>query len=185
MAELFGPYPLENFGYVTARVPGGSLETQSLVLLSDAMIGKRTAVHELAHMWFGDWVSLDSWGEMWRNEGFATYIQLMWENRADPEELELQMAAVASVVEGNDKSYPLNDPPAEYLFELNVYFQGAMAVHALRQEMGDEAFFGGLRTYFERFGGGTASDADFRAVMEESAGRSLDSYYQQWFPVGP
>ncbi len=185
MAELFGPYPLENFGYVTARVPGGSLETQSLVLLSDAMIGKRTAVHELAHMWFGDWVSLDSWGEMWRNEGFATYIQLMWENRADPEEFELQMAAVESVVEGNDKSYPLNNPPAEYLFELNVYFQGAMAVHALRQEMGDEAFFGGLRTYFERFGGGTASDADFRAVMEESAGRSLDSYYQQWFPVGP
>ena len=102
-----------------------------------------------------------------------------------PRALDPQMAAVASVVEGNDKSYPLNDPPAEYLFELNVYFQGAMAVHALRQEMGDEAFFGGLRTYFERFGGGTASDADFRAVMEESAGRSLDSYYQQWFPVGP
>ncbi|UCG25224.1 MAG: M1 family metallopeptidase, partial [Chloroflexota bacterium] len=173
MAELFGPYPLENFGYVTARVPGVSLETQTLVILSDALTGKRTAVHELAHMWFGDWVSLDSWGEMWRNEGFATYVQLMWENRADPEELELQMAAVESVVEGNDKSYPLNNPPAEYLFELNVYYQGALAVHALRQEMGDEAFFGGLRTYFERYGGRTASDADFKAVMEESAGRSL------------
>lgn len=184
MAELFGPYPFETFGFVTARVPGGSLETQTLVILSDAMIGKRTAVHELAHMWFGDHVSLDSWGEMWRNEGFATYVQLMWETRNDPEELDLQMAAVESVVEGNDKSYPLNNPPAEYLFELNVYYQGALAVHALRQEMGDEAFFAGLRTYFERYGGGVASDTQFRAVMEESAGRSLDSYYNTWFPAG-
>ncbi|MGD2078865.1 MAG: M1 family metallopeptidase [Chloroflexota bacterium] len=182
MAELFGPYPFETFGYVTARVPGGSLETQTLVILSDAMIGKRTAVHELAHMWFGDWVSLDSWGEMWRNEGFATYVQLMWETRDDPEELELQMAAIESVVEGNDKSYPLHNPPPEYLFELNVYYQGAMAIHALRQEVGDEAFFGGLRTYFERYGGGVASDAEFRAVMEESAGRSLEAYFNNWFP---
>lgn len=184
MVERFGPYPFENFGYVTARVPGGSLETQTLVILSDAMIGKRTAVHELAHMWFGDWVSLDSWGEMWRNEGFATYVQLMWENRADPEELELQMAAIESVVEGNDKYYPLNNPPPEYLFELNVYYQGALAVHALRQEMGDEAFFSGLQTYFQRYGGGTASDAQFRSVMEESAGRPLDDYFQTWFPPG-
>ena len=182
MADLFGPYPFEAFGFVTARVPGGSLETQTMVILSDAMIGKRTAVHELAHMWFGDWVSLDSWGEMWRNEGFATYVQLMWETREDPEELELQMAAVESVVEGNDKNYPLNNPPPGYLFELNVYYQGAMAVHALRQEMGDEAFLGGLRAYFERYGGGVASDAQFRAVMEESAGRSLDNYFNTWFP---
>lgn len=182
MAGLFGPYPFESFGYVTARVPGGSLETQTMVVLSDAMIGKRTAVHELAHMWFGDWVSLDSWGEMWRNEGFATYVQLMWETRHDPEELALQMAAIESVVEGNDKSYPLNNPPNEYLFELNVYYKGAMAAHALRQEMGDEAFFAGLRNYFERYGGGTASDAQFRAVMEESAGRSLEDYFNTWFP---
>ncbi len=92
------------------------------------------------------------------------------------------MAAVESVVEGNDKSYPLNNPPPAYLFELNVYYQGAMAVHALRQEMGDEAFFDGLRTYLERYGGRVASDAQFRAVMEESAGRSLDNYYNTWFP---
>jgi aminopeptidase N len=182
MVSLLGPYPFETFGYVTAQVPGGSMETQSLVLLSDSMIGKKTAVHELAHMWFGNWVSLDSWSEMWRNEGFATYIQMMWENRHDPEELELQMAGVSSVVEGNDKQYPLNQPPPEYLFELNVYFEGALAAHALHQEMGDEAFFSGLRTYFQSYGGGTASDAQFKAVMEAAAGRSLDELFAQWFP---
>ena len=184
MTGLFGPYPFETFGYVTAPVPGGSMETQTMVLLSDGMIGKKTAVHELAHMWFGDWVSLDSWSEMWRNEGFATYIQMMWENRNDPEELELQMAAVSSIVEGNDKHYPLNQPPPEYLFELNVYFEGATVAHALRQEMGDEAFFKGLRNYFARFGGGTASDAQFKTVMEEAAGVPLDAFFAEWFPAG-
>jgi len=182
MADLFGSYPFERFGYVTAHVPGGSLETQTLVLLSSGMIGKRTAIHELAHMWFGDWVSLDSWEEMWRNEGFATYVQLMWETNDDPEEMALRIASLQSVVEGNQKSYPLNHPPPEYLFELNIYFKGALAVHALREEMGDNAFFGGLRLYIQRFGGTTASDADFREVMEEAAGRSLETYFNEWFP---
>ena len=184
MSQMFGPYPFENFGFVTARVPGGSMESQTMVLLSDGMIGRRTAVHELAHMWFGNWVSLDSWGEMWRNEGFATYIQLMWQTRGDPEELELMMAGVQSSVEQNNKDYALRNPPPQYLFEFNIYFEGALVVHALRQEVGDEAFFQGLRTYFERYGGGTASDAQFQEVMEKAAGFSLDPFFAQWFPAG-
>lgn len=182
MSGLLGPYPFETFGYATARVPGASMETQTLVLLSDAMIGPRTAVHEMAHMWFGDWVSLDSWAEMWRNEGFATYMSLLWLNRDDPEDLELELAGIRSAVEGNDKSYPLNNPPPTYLFEFNVYYGGALVVHDLRQTMGDEAFFSGLRTYFERFGGSTASDAQFQAVMEQAAGFSLEPFFAEWFP---
>ena len=81
LSQLLGPYPFEEFGYVAADMPGASMETQTMVLLSSQLTGQRTAVHELAHMWFGNWVSLDSWQEMWRNEGFATYITLMWENR--------------------------------------------------------------------------------------------------------
>ncbi len=183
-SELLGPYPFESFGIVTARIVGGSMETQSMVLLSEGMIGRRTVIHELAHMWFGDWVSLDTWREMWRNEGFATYFQLLWENRESPEDLELQLASIAGIVEGNDKKYQLDNPPPEFLFELNIYYRGALAVHALRQEMGDEAFFTGLRAYFQRFGGGTADDGQFRTVMEEAAGRSLDDFFAQWFSTG-
>jgi aminopeptidase N len=47
--------------------------------------------------------------------------------------------------------------------------------------MGDEAFFNGLRAYFERYGGGTATDAEFQAVMEEAAGVSLDAFFEKWF----
>ena len=183
IAELFGPYPFDTFGFVTAPVTGRSMETQTMVLLSNDLIGKRTAVHELAHMWFGDWVGLDSWSEMWRKEGFATYVQIMWETRDDPEELDIQMATMRSVVEGNDKDYPINNPPPEYLFELNVYFEGALAVHALRREIGDQAFFEGVRRYIDRYGGKTASDADFQSVMEEAAGRPLDAFFSSLFPA--
>jgi len=107
---------------------------------------------------------------------------LMWETGDDPEELALRMASLEAVTEGNDKDYPLNHPPPQYLFDLNIYYRGALAVHALREEVGDEAFFAGLQEYFRRFGGRTASDADLRVVMEESAGRSLDTYYNEWFP---
>jgi aminopeptidase N len=180
MSQLFGPYPFEEFGYVAAEVPGASMETQTMVLLSSSMTGQRTAVHEMAHMWFGNWVSLDSWEEMWRNEGFATYVTLMWENRGDPEGLDLEIAGVAAAVAENTPQYPLGSPPPEHLFGYNTYFGGAALVHALRQEVGDEAFFAGLRTYFQQFGGRTASDAEFQLVMEQAAGMSLDAFFAEW-----
>jgi aminopeptidase N len=120
---------------------------------------------------------------MWRNEGFATYVQIMWENRDDPEGLDLEMEGVRASVEANELNFPLGNPPAEYLFNFNVYYGGAVAVHELRQEMGDEAFFAGLRLYFQRYGGGTAGDAEFQAVMEEAAGKSLDAFFNQWIPT--
>ncbi|MCB8980826.1 MAG: M1 family metallopeptidase [Ardenticatenaceae bacterium] len=180
MSDLFGPYPYEAFGYVTADVSGVSLETQTMVLLANNMIGQRTTIHELAHMWFGDWVSLDSWQQMWRNEGFATYVQLMWENRDDPENFELAMEAVRSAVEENGEDFPLGNPPPAKLFSFNTYFGGAVFVHELRQEMGDEAFFSGLKTYFATYGDGTASDDEFRAVMETAVGRSLADFFAEW-----
>jgi aminopeptidase N len=179
MSDLFGPYPYEAFGFVTADVSSVSLETQTMVLLADNMIGQTTVMHELAHMWFGNWVSLDSWQQMWRNEGFATYVQLMWENRDDPEDFELAMAAIQSAVEENSDDFPLGNPPPAKLFSFNTYFGGALFIHALRQEMGDEAFFNGLRTYFATYGGGTASDDQFREIMEAAHGQPLDAFFAQ------
>jgi aminopeptidase N len=91
------------------------------------------------------------------------------------------MEKIAAAVKENDKNYPLNDPPPEYLFEFNVYQRGSLLVHALRREIGDEGFFRGLRLYFDRFGGSTASDADFKAVMEEASGKNLDGFFDEWF----
>ncbi|WP_420645768.1 M1 family metallopeptidase [Candidatus Leptofilum sp.] len=180
MSERFGPYPYEAFGFVTADVSSVSLETQTMVLLANNMIGQRTVMHELAHMWFGNWVSLDSWQQMWRNEGFATYVQLMWETGDDPEALQLVIESFRSAVEENGDDFVLGNPPPAQLFSFKIYFGGAVFVHELRQEMGDEAFFSGLQDYFAIYGGGTASDDQFREVMEVAHGAPLDDFFAEW-----
>jgi aminopeptidase N len=181
MGDLFGPYPFEAYGHATVYVPNVSMETQTMVLLSNRMMTEGTVIHELAHVWFGNWVSLDSWADLWRNEGFATYITLLWETRDDPEALELHMAALETAVTEQQSPYPLNDLPPRLLFSFDSYLKGAVVAHYLRLEIGDEAFFNGLRAYFERFGGGTASHGEFQAVMEEAAGLSLDTFFAHWF----
>jgi aminopeptidase N len=135
----------------------------------------------MSHLWFGDWVSLHSWGDSWRNEGFATYVALMWANRENPQQLDQAIAEIAQRLADNPSGYPLNNPPAEEMFGRDSYNKGAVLVHQLRQEMGDEAFFNGLKIYFQRFGGGSASQAEFQSVMEEAVGHSLDEFFKAWF----
>jgi aminopeptidase N len=180
MSDLFGPYPFEAFGYVAAELPPTALETQTMVLLSNEVIGQKTAIHELAHMWFGDWVSPDSWSEVWRKEGFATYITLMWETRSDPETLDQEIENIMAAVAQNTPQYAIGNPPPQHLLGYNTYFKGAAFIHALRQQMGDAAFFDGVQAYLLRFGGSSASDAQFQAVMEEAAGFSLDALFNDW-----
>ncbi len=187
MSDLFGTYPYEEYGYVTVYAPGVSLETQTMVLLSTDMINENTIVHELAHMWFGDQVSLDSWGEMWRNEGFATYLSFVWEYREDPEGLELYMAGLEQAVKENDKANPtlVRNPPPLELFGFNSYIKGALIVHELRQEMGEEPFWAGLKTYLATYAGSSASDEQFQTIMEGAAGKELDEFFTFWLDTLP
>jgi aminopeptidase N len=180
LSARLGPYPFETMGFVTVPIPGASLETQTLILMSTGAIGMRTAVHELAHMWLGNWVSLDSWGPMWLKEGLATYLQLLWEYREDPEGLALEMAALETAVAENGDTFPLNEPPPAKLFGFHVYIQGALLAHALRLEVGDAAFFAGLQAYVVAYGGGTAGPAEFQTALETAAGRSLDEFFRTW-----
>ena len=177
MSELFGPYPFDEFGFVTVNGLGGALETQDMVILG--ALNEEVMIHELAHMWFGDLVSLDSWGEMWRNEGFATYITALWFARDDPGALDATVRNWERAFEGRDL-YPLDDPPPPSLFGLQSYYGGALMVHALRGEIGDEAFFNGLRSYLQRYADSAASDAQFQEEMEAAAGRSLDDFFARW-----
>ena len=180
MIDLLGPYPFESYGHVTVHAPGFALETQTMVLMSVYMLRENVMIHELAHMYFGDWVSLDSWGEMWRNEGFPSYMQALWAYRDDPEGLKAHMDALTEVTLMREDLEPLNALSPNNLFDDETYVKGKVVAYALHQEVGDEAFFEGLRLYFERYGGGTASDAEFIAAMEEASGQDLGAFFEMW-----
>ena len=178
MSDQFGAYPFDEFGYVTVSGLGGALETQGMVVLGT--LSEEIMIHELAHMWFGDWVSLDSWGEMWRNEGFATYITTMWYARDNPGALDAQARSWSMAFQDGSIG-PIQDPPPASLFGMGSYYGGALLVHELRAEMGEESFFAGLRDYLQRYRYAAASDEQFQEMMEAAAQKELDDFFSRWF----
>jgi aminopeptidase N len=180
MSDLFGPYPFDSYGQATYYALGVSMESQTMTLLSFQMLDERTVIHELAHAWFGNWVTPASWADVWRNEGFATYAELLWLDYREPGALQREIETITQQAAENGRTYPLDEPPEGRLLAWDAYNRGALLVHSLRQEMGDEAFFGGLRAYFERYGGSTATQEEFQAVMEEAAGFPLDDFFAGW-----
>ena len=180
MSEQFGAYPFERFGFVTTRTIRASLETQSMVILSENMLNEETVIHELAHQWFGDWVSMDSWANMWHNEGFAVYVSLMWQTRNNPDSIDIFMQNLAAQVDREASTDPLGNLAPQRLFGFDSYQRGALMIHNLRRTVGEEAFFVGLRAYFEQFGGGTASREEFIAIMEDASGMDLGDFFVEW-----
>ena len=171
--DLFGPYPFVAYGAVVVDDEIGlALETQTLSIFGvDAIGDDVTVAHELAHQWFGDAVSPATWRDIWLNEGFATYAMLLWSERTGGLSVDDTLRRAAA--EGG-LDVPPGDPGAANLFDYSVYFRGAMTLHALRHELGDDAFFRLLRTWVERYGGRSAGTADFEALAAEVAGRDHD-----------
>jgi len=185
--ELFGPYPFETYGVVAVqgRLPGfAALETQTRSLFFDVPLDEDIMVHELAHQWFGDSVSLESWQDLWLKEGMATYAELLWlersQGRAAVDEI------VASYYDQMARSAragfysPPGRPSPDELYGFGVYQGGAVVLHALRARVGDAAFFQALRTYTGRFAYANASTADLLAVMEEVSGQELSDFLDAW-----
>ncbi len=184
LESVFGPYPFDLYGI--AVVPGfpGALENQTLSLFGDGFVNapifESVLVHELAHQWFGNDISPGDWSDIWLNEGFATYAEWLWaEHRAGPDRLaQLAEEARERMIAGD--APPPGRPPPGALFTPSVYQWGGLTLHALRLEIGDDAFFATLRTYAARFSGGTARTADFVAVAEEISGRDLGALFDAW-----
>jgi aminopeptidase N len=189
-SELFGSYPFEVYGalVVDARL-GAALETQTMSLFGMDMMdpaqgegSQQVIAHELAHQWFGDSISLADWRDIWLNESFATYAQSLWlEHTQGREALDQWIKDVyAFVVKNRNSMSPPGEPPADDLFNAGVYYWGALCLHALRLEVGDEKFFDILKTYHDRFKGGNARTADFIAVAEEVSGKELSTFFDSW-----
>jgi len=189
LANTFGPYPFDSYGAVVVdRELGFALETQTLSVFGRDLVAgdgryEHIVLHELAHQWFGNHLSLTRWEDIWLNEGFATYSEVIWSQATDPS---FDADAWARQVIARGYGRP-GDPGRDDLFAGRVYFRGALTLHALRRELGDPAFFTVMRTWIERHGQSDATTAQFIDVAERVAGYSLDQFFQAWLyaPTAP
>jgi aminopeptidase N len=189
-SEVFGPYPFEVYGSLVMNTEFGSaLENQTLSIYGIDMIDyedvegtELTVAHELAHQWFGDSVSVADWSDIWLNEGFATYSEGLWlEHLYGPEGMDDFIRFIYADVADNPGYYVSpGDPPADDLFNGGVYLWGGLTLHALRLEVGDEAFFEILKTYFAMYKNSNATTDDFIAVAETVSGQELDEFFDLW-----
>jgi aminopeptidase N len=184
LERRLGRYPFASTGGLTTALnPGFALENQTRptypVLGRGATI---TVVHELAHQWFGDSVTVEGWRDIWLNEGPATFFEVLWaEERGGPsgqEWLEQSYADLAA----NEYFWQIrvDDPGAARIFDAPVYQRGAMALQALRTRIGEDAFFRLLRTWLRTHGGATGTTAEFTALAEQVSGQSLDEFFRVW-----
>lgn len=187
LAEWFGPYPLESYGGIALsdRSVGFALETQSRPVYGPGFFSGNAEwviVHELAHQWFGNSVSVRYWNEMWLNEGFATYAEWLWSEEMgdDTAQETFDLYWTGPGAEDGFWYPPTGDPGRADLFSPAVYERGAMVLHALRITVGDEAFFQILRTWAEEKRDGNATTAELLSLSERISGRSLGDLFDAW-----
>lgn len=179
---IFGPYPFGSYGAIVADAPdlGYALEvaTKPVYPASWAWSDGSTFTHELLHQWIGNSVTYGQIRDMWIHEGTATWIEWHWGHEEDggpsPADLLDELYDDPRV----DWSYALAEPTGETLF--TVYARGAMMLEALRQLVGDGAYFRLLRRMADRFRHGTITTAQFTALAEEVSGRDLGAFFDAW-----
>ncbi|MEU4743457.1 M1 family metallopeptidase [Actinosynnema sp. NPDC023658] len=185
LAEKFGPYPVEAAGGIfLADDIGFSLETQTRPIYA-GWADLDTVVHENAHQWFGDSVSLESWADICLNECFASYAQWLWSEAKDGVDLDARYRAEVDRV-GDRGTYwnrKLYDMGRGNEFR-GVYDKGQLALHALRRQVGDPAFDRVLKEWTSAKRDGNASWPEFEAHVEQVSGQDLDGFFAAWFRGG-
>jgi aminopeptidase N len=183
-SSIYGPYPFDAAGAVVddAKNVGYSLETQTKPVF-DRKPDETTLAHEQSHMWFGDSVTLTLWPDMWLHEGFATWSEWIWSEHSGRKSAH-QIFNTLYNTPAQDTAFwtpPPGDPgTAVYLFNGTIYNRGGMTLQALREKVGDPAFFRILRDWATQHRYGNVTTPQFIALAEQDSGMDLGHFFDVW-----
>ncbi|MFD2469224.1 M1 family metallopeptidase [Amycolatopsis silviterrae] len=186
LEEWFGPYPFgEYVVVVTDDDLDDPIEAQGMAIFgANHVDGKRTherlVVHELAHQWFGNSLTVADWQHIWLNEGFATYTEWLWSPLAGGESTEALARAWHARMRAKPADVTIGDPGVARMFDERVYKRGGLTLHALRGEMGDPAFFALVKAWAVENRHAAVTTGEFVALAEAYAGRSLRGFFSAW-----
>ena len=191
-------YPYVKYAQTMAEGFGGGMENITATTMTPSMIHDRRTLldfdseslqaHELAHQWFGNYVTCREWSEIWLNESFATYMQALWHERSKGRDYFLY-----ADVRGNQQQYfqtwnqgvrrPIVTKyytNADALFDTYAYPRGGAVLHMLKKHLGDEMFFKGINRYLTKHANQPVQTEQLRISIEEATGQSMDWFFDQW-----
>lgn len=189
--RFIGPYPYSKLAHVQSKTRWGGLENAgNIFYFEDVVNGKNERegliAHETAHQWFGDSVTEADWHHVWLSEGFATYLtHVYFEHKYGEPHRQADMAAdrikiLKSTVNTQHSIVDTTIVQLGDLLSVNTYQKAAWVLHMLRQKVGDEAFWAGMRNYYRKYQNKNALTLDFQREMEASSGKPLDAFFKSW-----
>lgn len=185
-SDYIGLYPFSEDKYAMVEVPfaeASGMENQTVTTMRDATMDNLSVVaHELAHQWWGDAVTPVSFADIWLNEGFASYFDVLYSEYIAGESVLLnRMNEYKGLIfQDGSLAYPVYNPPPQYLFGRSVYFKGAWILHMLRLKVGDDLFRTICRNYFQQYKYDNVTTADFIQICEMTSQTALQSFFDQW-----
>ncbi len=187
-----GPYPYEKLAHVQSKTRYGGMENAGCIFYHENSIdgtqGSRYLfAHEIAHQWFGNSASEKDWHHVWLSEGFATYLTEVYKQESAGEiAFKEGMEQARSRVVGFQKKYPnasiidTNISNLNQLLSPMTYQKAAWMLHMLRNIVGEDAFWAGVKSYYNKYQFGNALSIDFQMEMETASNRDLSKFFQSW-----
>lgn len=189
--HYFGAFVWDRQGFVEVSFRRGGMEHATNVAISENAFdnekyGEMLIVHELAHSWFGNYVTCKNPREMWLNEGWASYCEVLFKEyyygkqAAKDYRRQNLLSVLKNVHIWDGGYYAVQGIPADLTYSSTVYDKGSEVVGTLRGYVGDEVFFKATKKYLSKYAFKNADSQDLKMVFEEVAGVDLDDFFNFW-----
>ncbi len=189
--RLFGRYPFSAYTVVITEddleipLEAQGMSTFGANFLTSDWDNVRLVAHELSHQWFGNAVTASSWRDIWLHEGFACYCEWLWSEESGGPAADARAREHWARLSQLPQDLLLGDPGPDLMFDDRVYKRGALLLHALRLTIGDDAFFGLLRSWVDRHRYGSVTTAMFESAAASAYDAPLDDLFRHWLRERP